>query len=86
MTYQAQIDQMTDRALVEKWIIARIDQTLRALLRAGGAEMGHTKTPPKVVIDDLVVVAQDIFADSKETNFVTAVLEHMEREAQPAEV
>ena len=32
---QAQIDQMTDRALVAKWPIARIDPTLRGLFRAG---------------------------------------------------
>ena len=54
VTYQAQIDQMTDRALVAKWPIARIDPTLRALFRAGGAEMGHTQTPPKVVIAEFV--------------------------------
>ncbi|MBT8408121.1 MAG: transcription antitermination factor NusB, partial [Alphaproteobacteria bacterium] len=35
---QAKIDQMTDRALVAKWPIARIDPTLRALFRAAGAE------------------------------------------------
>jgi N utilization substance protein B len=83
VTYQAQIDQMTDRALVAKWPIARIDPTLRALFRAGGAEMGHTQTPPKVVIAEFVVVAQAFFPDSKETKFVNAVLDHMAREAQP---
>jgi N utilization substance protein B len=36
---QARIDKMTDRALVAKWPIARIDPTLRALFRAAGAEM-----------------------------------------------
>ena len=74
---------MTDRALVAKWPIARIDPTLRALFRAGGAEMGHTQTPPKVVIAEFVVVAQAFFPDSKETKFVNAVLDHMAREAQP---
>jgi len=83
VTYQAQIDQMTDRALVAKWPIARIDPTLRALFRAGGAEMGHTQTPPKVVIAEFVVVAQAFFPDSKETKFVNAVLDHMAREAHP---
>ena len=83
VTYQAQIDQLTDRALVAKWPIARIDPTLRALFRAGGAEMGHTQTPPKVVIAEFVAVAQAFFPDSKETKFVNAVLDHMAREAQP---
>ena len=36
---QARIDQMTDRALVAKWPIQRIDPTLRALFRAAGSEL-----------------------------------------------
>ena len=48
VSYQARIDQMTDRALVAKWPIARIDPTLRALFRAAGAEMVQSDTPPKV--------------------------------------
>jgi N utilization substance protein B len=36
---QARIDQMTDRALVAKWPIDRIDPVLRALFRAAGGEM-----------------------------------------------
>mgnify|MGYP002653888124 CR=1 FL=1 len=35
---QARIDQMTDRALVSRWPIDRIDPTLRAVFRAAGAE------------------------------------------------
>ena len=42
VNYQAPIDQMTDRALVAKWPIARIDPTLRALFRAAGAELRDT--------------------------------------------
>ena len=34
VNYQAPVDQMTDRALVAKWPIARIDPTLRGLFRA----------------------------------------------------
>ena len=83
VTYQAQIDQMTDRALVAKWPIARIDPTLRALFRAGGAELSHTQTPPKVVIAEFLTVAQAFFPDSKETKFVNAVLDHMAREVKP---
>ena len=36
VNHQAAIDQMTDRALVAKWPIARIDPTLRGLFRAAG--------------------------------------------------
>ena len=80
---QASIDQMTDRALVAKWPIARIDPTLRGLFRAAGAELMMKDTPPKVVIVEFVTVAQAFFPDGKESKFVNAVLDFMAREAQP---
>lgn len=80
---QARIDQMTDRALVAKWPIARIDPTLRALFRAAGAELVQGDTPPKVVIVEFVQVAAAFFPDGKEPKFVNAVLDHMAREARP---
>ena len=83
VNYQAPIDQMTDRALVAKWPIARIDPTLRALFRAGGAELRHSGTPPKVVITEYVDVARAFFPEGKEPKFVNAVLDHMAREARP---
>ena len=46
--FQAAIDQMTDRALVEKWPIDRIDPTLRALFRVAGSEMKAFDTPSKL--------------------------------------
>ena len=83
VSYQARIDQMTDRALVAKWPIARIDPTLRALFRAAGAEMVQSDTPPKVVITEYVDVARAFFPEGKEASFVNAVLDHMAREAKP---
>lgn len=83
VNYQAQIDQMTDRALVAKWPIARIDPTLRALFRAAGAELVQSDTPPKVVIVEFVDVATAFFPEGKEPKFVNAVLDHMAREARP---
>ncbi|PWE28983.1 transcription antitermination factor NusB [Pararhodobacter marinus] len=80
---QAKIDQLTDRALVAKWPIARIDPTLRALFRAAGAEMVETDTPPRVVITEFVQLAQAFFPEGKEPKFVNAVLDHMAREARP---
>jgi len=80
---QAEIDQMTDRALAENWPINRIDPTLRALFRAAGAELVAAKTPPKVVIVEFVDVARAFFPEGKEPKFVNAVLDHMAREAQP---
>jgi N utilization substance protein B len=83
VNYQASIDQMTDRALVVKWPIARIDPTLRALFRAAGAELRDAGTPPKVVINEYVDVARAFFPESDEPKFVNAVLDHMAREARP---
>ncbi|MEJ6397798.1 transcription antitermination factor NusB [Yoonia sp. 208BN28-4] len=80
---QAAIDQMTDRALVAKWPLGRIDPTLRGLFRAAGAEFLLKDTPPKVVIVEFVSVAQAFFPEGKEPKFVNAVLDHMAREARP---
>ncbi len=80
---QARIDQMTDRALVAKWPIDRIDPTLRALFRAAGAEFVIADTPPKVVIVEFVDVAKAFFPEGQEAKFTNAVLDHMAREARP---
>ncbi|MDT8327833.1 MAG: transcription antitermination factor NusB [Roseovarius sp.] len=83
VNWQARIDQMTDRALVAKWPIARIDPTLRALFRAAGAEMTQSDTPPRVVIMEYVDVAKAFYPDGKESKFVNAVLDHMAHETKP---
>ncbi|MCV6585525.1 MAG: transcription antitermination factor NusB [Marinibacterium sp.] len=83
VSHQAAIDQMTDRALVAKWPIARIDPTLRGLFRAAGAELTQTDTPPKVAIKEYVDIAAAFFPDGREPSFVNAVLDHMAREARP---
>ena len=84
VNWQAAIDQMTDRALVAKWPIARIDPVLRALFRAAGAELTQMDTPPKVAITEYVDVAKAFFPEGKEPKFVNAVLDHMAREAKPS--
>ncbi|MBE9636561.1 transcription antitermination factor NusB [Salipiger mangrovisoli] len=83
VNWQAKIDQMTDRALVAKWPIDRIDPILRALFRAAGAEMVALDTPPKVVITEFIDVARAFFNEGREVQFVNAVLDHMAREAKP---
>jgi N utilization substance protein B len=81
---QAEVDQLTDRALVAKWPINRIDPTLRALFRAAGAELiAMVATPPKVIIKEFVDVAFAFYPDGKEPAFVNAVLDHMAREVRP---
>ncbi len=83
VNWQARIDQMTDRALVAKWPIDRIDPVLRALFCAAGAELTLPATPPRVVITEYVDVAHAFFPDGREPKFVNAVLDHMAREARP---
>jgi N utilization substance protein B len=84
VNWQAMIDQLTDRALVAKWPIDRIDPVLRALFRAAGAEITQMDTPPKVAITEYVDVAKAFFPEGKEPKFVNAVLDHMAHEAKPA--
>ena len=84
VSQQARIDQMTDRALVSRWPIDRIDPTLRAVFRAAGAEFVASDTPPKVAITEFVDVAKAFYPDGNEAKFVYGVLDHMAREAQPA--
>ncbi|MGK7652153.1 transcription antitermination factor NusB [Roseovarius sp. B08] len=83
VNWQSKIDQMTDRALVAKWPIARIDPTLRALFRAAGAEFLEGEAPVKVVINEFVDIARSFYPEGKEGSFVNAVLDHMAREAKP---
>lgn len=83
VNWQAKIDQATDRALVAKWPIDRIDPVLRAAFRAAGAEFVELDTPPKVVITEYVDVAKAFFPEGKEAKFVNAVLDHMGHELKP---
>ena len=83
VAHQARIDQLTQKALVARWPIDRIDPTLRALFRAAGAELVATDTPPKVTITEYLEVAKAFYPDGKETKFVNGVLDHMARAARP---
>ena len=85
VNWQAKIDQMTDRAIVARWKIARIDPTLRALFRAAGAELVASDTPSRVVIMEFVDIAKSFYPEGREAKFVNAVLDHMAREARPEE-
>ena len=84
---QARIDQLTDRALVVKWPLGRIDATLRALFRAAGYELtARPDIPPKATIGEYVDVAKAFFEEGKEAKFVNAVLDHMAREVRAEEM
>jgi N utilization substance protein B len=81
---QAEVDQLTDSALVARWPLGRVDPTMRAVFRAAGAEIVGLGTPPKVAITEYVDVAKAFFDAGREAKFVNAVLDHVAREAKPA--
>ena len=83
VSHQGRIDQATDRALVERWPIDRIDPVLRALFRAAGAELIAGRTPPKVVITEYLRVSEAFFAEGPEGRLVNAILDAMARELRP---
>jgi N utilization substance protein B len=84
---QATIDQLTDRALVEKWPLGRIDATLRAVFRAAGYELiARSDIPPKVTIGEYVDVTKAFFASGREAKFTNAVLDHMAHEVRSEEM
>ena len=82
---QVELDQLTARALVEKWPLGRIDPTMRAIFRAAGAELLNTDTPPKVVIKEFVDIARAFFPEKRASGLVNAVLDYMAREVRPEE-
>ena len=74
---------MLTQALPDDWPLARIDPVLRALLRAGGAELAMSDgPPPKVVINEYLDIARGFFT-GPESGIVNAVLDRMARLLRP---
>jgi N utilization substance protein B len=82
---QDTIDAMVAEALPPDWPLARIDPVLRALLRAGGAELaGVGGVPAKVVINEYLDIARGFFT-GPEPGLANAVLDRLARLLRPAE-
>ncbi len=63
---QDTIDRMLAEALPADWPLARIDPVLRALMRAGTAELAMADGPPaKVVINEYLDVARSFFTGAE---------------------
>ncbi|MFD0386849.1 transcription antitermination factor NusB [Tistrella bauzanensis] len=59
----AEIDPMLEASLAEGWRLERVEQTLRAILRAGAYELtARTDVPTAVIINEYVNVAHAFFA------------------------
>jgi N utilization substance protein B len=82
---QATIDPMLDRFLAARWPLARLDSTVRAILRAAAYEIMFMETvPARVAINEYVDVAHAFF-DEEEPRFINGVLDHLARERRPQE-
>ena len=82
---QDTIDRMLTEALPSDWPLARLDPVLRALLRAGGAELAMAEGPPaKVVINEYLDVARGFF-NGAEPGLANAVLDRLARLLRPVE-
>lgn len=82
---QGTIDRLLAEALPREWPLARIDPVLRALMRAGGAELAMSDGPPaKVVINEYLDVAHGFFAGD-EPRMANGVLDRLARVLRPAE-
>jgi N utilization substance protein B len=82
---QDTLDPMLVAALPETWPLARLDPVLRALMRAGGAELWMADGPPaKVVINEYLDVAHGFFAGD-EPRMANGVLDRLAHLLRPAE-
>ena len=82
---QETIDGMIVAALPAEWPLERLDPVLRALLRAGGAELWMQDGPPsRVVINEYLDVAHGFF-DGDEPGMANGVLDRVARQLRPAD-
>jgi N utilization substance protein B len=82
---QDTIDGMLAAALPETWPMARLDPVLRALMRAGAAELWMQDGPPaKVVINEYLDVAHGFFS-GEEPRLANGVLDRLAHLLRPAE-
>jgi len=82
---QERIDTMVSEALTTDWPMDRLDPVLRALMRAGAAELTMTDGPPaKVVINEYLDVAHGFF-EGDEPRMANGVLDRLAHLLRPAE-
>jgi transcription antitermination protein NusB len=81
---QDTLDRMVAQGLPEGWPFARLDPVLRALLRAGAAELSMGGTPARVVINEYLDVAHGFFTGD-EPRMVNGMLDRLARELRPGE-
>ena len=82
---QDRVDKLLGDALPAEWPFARLDPVLRAVLRAGAAELILADGPPaRVVINEYLDVAHGFF-DGDEPRMVNGLLNRLARDLRAAE-
>jgi N utilization substance protein B len=82
---QDEIDARLAEALPETWPIGRLDPVLRALLRAGTAELSMSDgAPSRVLINEYLDVAHGFFAGD-EPRMVNGLLDRLAHQLRPRE-
>ena len=82
---QREIDPLVDNQLATGWRLARVDSTLRAILRAGVFElMERPEVPAKVVINEYIDIARAFF-EGDEPRVVNGVLDKLAKKLRPDE-
>ena len=82
---QDRLDALIADALPPEWPMVRLDPVLRALLRAGGAELSMANGPPaRVVINEYLDVAHGFFT-GEEPRMVNGMLDRLARELRPGD-
>ncbi len=82
---QDRLDKMLADNLPSDWPLPRLDPVLRAMLRAGGAELSMEDGPPaRVIINEYLDVAHGFFVGD-EPRMVNGLLDRLARLLRPAE-
>lgn len=80
---QDSIDAMIAEALTPDWPLQRLDPVLRAVIRAGAAELGMADGPPsRVVINEYLDVSHGFF-HGDEPRMANGVLDRLARQLRP---
>lgn len=81
---QAEIDAAISARLASGWTMARLDRTMKAILRAGAYElMARGDIPVGAVVSEYVDVAKAFF-DTREAGFANGLLDAIARDVRPA--
>jgi N utilization substance protein B len=79
------LDPLIDDALTKGWPLKRLDTILRAVLRAGGYELGHrSDVPGRVIVSEYSDIAA-AFVEREEIGMVNAVLDQLGRHFRATE-